>query len=392
MTYLKPLPYYEDLYDKLTVEAARRNLTYFQQMYDKWFEIMPEDKPGDFRPTFHLNWIYMGFVGNELLDRYDKRNSTISEWMARDQAQDNRLASARLTTEPVCHHCGKTGLRITSKLFMNRDGMDSPEEVLFMMQCPSCQKNSACWQDGSAWEIKPTECPKCRTNMDKQDSVAKKIHTTVYTCPSCSHSYKEKYDYSSKEEKLDPEFEKDRQIFCLLDEKMLEEHRDARRRHEGLVELTKELQEKEENKHIYDAMAELKKPKIAELKELLAPAVEKAGYIEFSLDKPEMGRDVFVGFNCLDSKPDREDYDSRQVLKRLINRTLEKTNWRLMSEGISHRLGYLSGRLHAYESEEDLKKLVAQNKKLKAVKPRKLGADQVDLKDVKNADGEEIHL
>lgn len=34
-----------------------------------------------------------------------------------------------------------------------------------------------------------------------------------------------------------------------------------------------------------------------------------------------------------------------------------------MSDGISYRLGYLSGRLHAYESEADLKRLVMQNEK-----------------------------
>ena len=120
----------------------------------------------------------------------------------------------------------------------------------------------------------------------------------------------------------------------------------------------KEIKEKEDNKHIYDAVAELKKSKIAELTELLSPALEKAGYIEFSLDKPEIGKDVFVGFNCLDSKTEREDYDSRKTLKKLIDKTLANTNWRLMTDGISYRLGYLTGRLRAYEQEEDLLKLV----------------------------------
>ncbi len=35
-----------------------------------------------------------------------------------------------------------------------------------------------------------------------------------------------------------------------------------------------------------------------------------------------------------------------------------------MSDGIHYRLGYLSGRLRAYEREEDLKNLVMKSKKL----------------------------
>jgi hypothetical protein len=131
-----------------------------------------------------------------------------------------------------------------------------------------------------------------------------------------------------------------------------------------MAQLGKEFKEREDNKHIYDAIKEMKKPKIAELQTLLSPALEKAGYIEFGLDKPEIGKDVFVGFSCLDGKSDRADYDSRKMLEKLVKKTLEDTNWRLMSDGVSYRLGYLNGRLRAYEREEDLKTLVMKSKKL----------------------------
>jgi len=41
-------------------------------------------------------------------------------------------------------------------------------------------------------------------------------------------------------------------------------------------------------------------------------------------------------------------------LQKLIKSTLEKTNWRLMSEGVYYKLGILSGRLRGYENDEDL--------------------------------------
>jgi len=58
------------------------------------------------------------------------------------------------------------------------------------------------------------------------------------------------------------------------------------------------------------------------------------------------------------AKTKRQEYDSKNNLKKLIKKILEKTNWRLMSEGIDYRLGYLSGKLKGYENEEDLIKIV----------------------------------
>jgi hypothetical protein len=169
-----------------------------------------------------------------------------------------------------------------------------------------------------------------------------------------------------KKEKPDPDYDKDRIHFCLVDKESRDKLFEIRRGFEEMAQLGKQFKEKEDNKHIYDAVAELKKPKIAELTPLLAPVLEKAGYTEFSLDKPEIGRTVIIGFNCLDSKSGREDYDSRNTLRKLVKKALTGTNWRLTTDGISYRLGYLTGRLHAYEQEEDLKKLVMQERKLKS--------------------------
>ena len=71
-----------------------------------------------------------------------------------------------------------------------------------------------------------------------------------------------------------------------------------------------------------------------------------------------MGKDVFIRFSTRDEKSGRVEYHSTKDLRKIINKTLENTAWRLMSEGISYRLGFLSGRLRGYEREEDLIKLV----------------------------------
>lgn len=392
-THLQERKFYEDIYDRHTVEDARRGMIHYDKFFAELEAKLPKDdkidRPGN---AILLNAFYMQTVGLELLSRYENREQYISDWMAKDEAKDDQIAAARLSEEPYCQHCGKQGLRITDKSLMHRKEnhkYDDPEEVLFMLHCPRCDKNSAFWEDGTAWKPKPTLCPKCKTEMTHKTTTTKIAITFTYTCPSCKHSYKDKMDLKDKKEKPDPDFDKDRAHFCLWDKEFREHLFATKQGFEDMARLGKEIKEKEDNKHIYDAIKEMKKPKIAELSTILAPALKKAGYIEFSLDKPEMGKDVFIGFNCLDSKNDRSDYDSEKTLKKTVEKALVDTNWRLMSEGIHYRLGYLNGRLRAYEREEDLKNLVERNKKLqKKQKPDTTVSDP--SKSFKTPDGKEV--
>jgi hypothetical protein len=104
--------------------------------------------------------------------------------------------------------------------------------------------------------------------------------------------------------------------------------------------------------------------KVAQVADLLNTAIVKASYTEFKLGEPQIGHEVAVPFSCLDNQPERESHDSRMELKKLITTTLADTNWQLMSDGVHYRLGCLSGRVRAYESDEDLRKLV--NRQIKA--------------------------
>lgn len=112
------------------------------------------------------------------------------------------------------------------------------------------------------------------------------------------------------------------------------------------------------------ALKWVKKLKIVQLKELLEPIFTKEGYSDFKLGDPQIGREVSLDFSCLDTKDDREEYDSKKTLHKAIEKVLEDTgNWRVMSAGVSYRLGFLSGSLRAYESEEEIRKLVEQRMK-----------------------------
>ena len=127
---------------------------------------------------------------------------------------------------------------------------------------------------------------------------------------------------------------------------------------EQLSQLVKSWEEREKNKKLYEKAAKIKKLTVAELQKLLAAALKKEEYINLELSKPEIKKDVIIEFTVQDNKTDRGEYDSKHQLQKLFKSTPEKTNWRIMSEGMNYRLGILSGRLRGYESEEDLLELI----------------------------------
>jgi hypothetical protein len=63
-----------------------------------------------------------------------------------------------------------------------------------------------------------------------------------------------------------------------------------------------------------------------------------------------------------------------------------------MSDGISYRLGYLNGRVRAYEAEEDLKNLVMKSKKLMPNQTSSKVTDKGNERTLKTPDGTEIIL
>jgi len=127
-----------------------------------------------------------------------------------------------------------------------------------------------------------------------------------------------------------------------------------------LINFAKEMEEREkkEKDPIYQKAKQLKKIAVAQLKELINKAIEKEGYKDLQFDKPEMGQYVIIPFTVQETNENRKEYDTTHTLQKLIKTVLEDTNWRLMSDGISYRLGYVYGKLKGYEREEDFMKLV----------------------------------
>jgi hypothetical protein len=97
---------------------------------------------------------------------------------------------------------------------------------------------------------------------------------------------------------------------------------------------------------------------VNELEKLLNKSLSKTNYIKMTFDKPEINQHVIIPFTVQDSDAKRNQRTSEYELKKIVRKTLLNTNWRLMTDGVNYRLGYLSGRLKGYENQEDLMNLV----------------------------------
>lgn len=351
--YLKDEIYYNELYDKLTIEECRR-------WEKKEFWDMPSIKDED---PIKMK-VKISFADKVVLpialyaikgERYAKKSETIRQWMAQDKAKDELVANA---TEPRgirCLVCSSPMNCISRDLHSYEKDKD---RVLFMFECPNKgHKRRAYWEGGEEWEPRPNLCLKCKAVTNSSHAREGNIITTTDICPQCGHKETDTIDLDSKEEKIDPDFEADRKKYCLS-EKEGGEYVSWMANAKNLLGSFKE---REQNKEIYEAVAKVKTLAIVDLQNLLNPLIEKAGYTKLEFGKPEVKKDLFIEFTVQDNKSGRVEYDSRHNLEKLIKKTLEGTNWRLMSEGTSYKLGFLNGRLRGASGEENLKEMITGN-------------------------------
>jgi len=357
MTYLKTKQHYIDLYDKITIEDCR-----WKEGFHKNYKHKPSKKTEGINLkafnelTWHFDRLYT------TLKWYDNKEKTIEEWMERDRKKDELYENVIPPRDIYCLKCNEITELESKHLWSHHDERD---RVLFMFKCQNgCLPMRAFYDDGEEYKIKIRLCPKCDSELERESEriEGNKIVTTE-NCPNCEYKDIDEYELSSKEEeKPDPNYERDKERFCLSGQRLFD-YQKEREQHKQIAKFVDDMKEKEEHKEDYDAVNDLKKLTIVELENTLKETIEKEGYINLRFGNPEMDRDVIVPFVINDSRPERRDRTSSLELQKIIKGSLKDTNWRLMSEGISYRLGILTGRLKAYEKEEDLLKLIRQNSK-----------------------------
>jgi len=377
-TYLRPREHYDKRYDASTVEICRRGERVVNQAFKEMQKKLPAEELQQHRAGWYLQYsiFYFSMVELPAAMRVGEREETIAKWMKQDEEKDQRLANAHIAGGTYCRSCGKD-MQVISKDYTRREG-HREDDILLMFECEACHKRYAFWEDGTEWEGVRIKCEKCGGDMESAHKTKGKVITTTRTCAKCGNVETDVMDLTKdpvEKEPIDPYYELDHKRFVFGDDMIFKFQQKARHL-ERLRELEAGVVERVEHADVYDAVKDIKKLKIAQLSELLTPLLAKKKYTEFKLGEPQLGRKVTLDFSCLDAEADREDYKSKKGLHKLIDKALADTNWRLMSDGVSYRLGYLSGRLKAYESEDDLKKLVEQRIKDGTLTPPKPAAAQ----------------
>lgn len=349
--YLKPYEYYSDLYDQATIDRCSRMERRFLEgeLPEMEGKKIPEKNAPNIRKSMAEYFLY--FLTGE---RYKDKSEAIRKWMDRDQAKDDKLANTPEPKHIRCLGCSSY-MKVESK-HLETDIDDKNDRVLFFFECDRCDKRRLFWEDGEEWKYTPPPCPKCSTTFSHVNNREGDIVTTTYSCPKCGHKQVDTMDLADKpkvEEAIDPNFEANRQKYCLSDK----EGNEYVSYTSNITEFVNHMKDKEENKEVFDAIAKIKKLTIIEVQNLLNPVIEAAGYTKLEFGKPELQRDLHVEFNVQDNTSGRTEYDSIHKLKKLINKTLEETNWRLMGDGVLYKLGFLTGRLRGIEGEENLRKL-----------------------------------
>lgn len=347
-THLQDKAEYEKRYDRLTVDECRRykqislNLKVNDEKRKK-LKVYPKTA------VEVVSKIHLYFVTGE---RYLEREPTIQKWMDSDREKDEVLNKAIVPSDVRCDAC-HISMQPESRML---DHTSESLKVMFMFRCQNgCNLGKVVYEDGSIWENPSSRCPHCKTKLVDHTKRTKYKIIMSDSCPSCDYVQNSEIDLREKKEAVDPHFEEDRKLYCLS-AKDGEEYRASSWNRKNITRLGEEMEEREkkEKDPAFQKVKQLKKLTIVELEKLLLISTNKKDYIKLRLGEPDMGRYVTVPFTVQEVHRKANDRESNSIFKKIVDKALESTNWRLMSEGISYRLGILSGRLKAYEKEEDL--------------------------------------
>lgn len=363
--HLKDRPYYEDMYDRHTVEMCHR-----YEDPRPISEATLEAAKGDVSPAQNQwchdlasDWILFQTSG----DRYLKREDTIEQWMEKDRRRDEMLERTRMP--PVsCPSCSK-GMECIHK-DVNFDIDSDREWVEFYLCCKPCKQGKDVYENGTEVPRNPILCIKCNREVETDTKKKNGKRYYIETCKHCGHIEETESAIGKKKDPTAEEikrFEYDKQRFCLNDQQ------GHRYRHwvESMKQIESQTKEEEANTELYDKLADTKKINIASLEKLLKAITKKVGYADLQITMPSPGQQIIVEFSVRDTEEKREEYDSRKTLDKAIEKALDNKNWSL-AEGVSYRLGLLSGRIRGYETEEELQKLTKarmkkSGKKLKSI-------------------------
>ncbi len=363
MQYLKDKQHYEDLYDLHTIESCLLTINSTKSVIEKKAKIGKRDMKVSVDGM--ANFILYFKKG----ERYRTKAEIIEKWMNDDRKLDEKLSNAIFPSYVDCSHCHGV-LKEESRHIDSI--LDANPRIQFLAICESCKKVALVWDNGERYIPEPSLCPRCNSKLEIKSKYTKDKHTFTEKCTKCDYKKIDVYDFKKSKEERETKEGKDRELlakyrseFCISDKEgadYITQMENMKR----LSEMMKESEAKQKDPD-YQKARSVKKVTVTELHKILAKKFKADGYINLNFENPQIDRYVIVLFTVQDENKSRKKDISIKDLRRIFNFTLDNLNWRLMSDGIEYRMGYLKGRLKGYENDDELAKFIKKRDKKKSL-------------------------
>jgi len=293
----------------------------------------------------------------ELMLYFDKgeewkaKRSTIEKWMDRDRRLDELYNNAQAPVGIYCTTCGDE-LEMNLKTPAEKDGKD---DVLFFYRCSKKHRGRAFYSVGAAYISKPSLCVECgEDTLVSESGRDNDALTIIDTCTACGHV--DSFTFDSDPEFTDEEFESLRAKYCLSDEEG-EQYLDMLSSMEDMKKLQEQIQDREDTQAMYALIESIQRISVPQFKESMVKLMEDAAFSNIHFDDPVMKGDVQLKLYADDSTT-ANAYDREKSITKLIRKELAHTNWKLMNDGVSFRMGVFTIRFRGFDNEDDVKKLV----------------------------------
>ncbi len=331
--HLKERSYYEDLYDRRTVDLCR----FHQKDAKKDVEIFRTNR-SVIKMTSNLADYHLMLIQGE---RFRQRNGAINEWMDRDRKFDQMYADAESPKDVRCTFCS-----VPMKLFdkdLNWYGEESPH-VSFSFICENC-RCGADIANGKRTDDIPWQCPECKARM-KQDTERTKRKITTFSKCDCGYSKTDVLDLddvgkSLKKKSVDPEeerrYEEDKLKYCM-----------------GSAEGAEYLNFQSFLDQIRYAISRPNPPEpakvqeysLTQLKKLLTEGLTQNAFTIVSFGRPALEGEVSLLLTVTDEK-ERTDFTAKKELRKVLNGLFTGTNWGFVNSTLKYKLGVLKVKLRS---------------------------------------------
>lgn len=370
MEYLYDKQFYIDRYDLSTIRECRDVVEICKKAYIKGkSDPIAQGPDGVGELAKATNWMTNQLLFQIIGERYRRKEETTQGWILEATQKQDKYDSTEEPENIYCPNCN-TQMKVGIK---HLETFDNPLRMMFLFECPSCKKRRWIYEDGQERLSSTTLCSKC--HKEAEVSIVKEGKDKVIwktTCSSCGFSETRTDDF--KKDRLEREnrdaeekslLEKYRSLYCS--EEAGKEALDYIDALPVADEVYKE-QMKKYDSQAYRNVASLKKLTILELEMILKTIFEKERYSNLTFSQPEIAQHVIVTFTIQDTDPMHRSRSDMHDLKKILKDELETTNWRLMTDSLSNRLGCVSGKLKGYEREEDFFEIAGQKPETKVTK------------------------